>query len=260
MQFVVLTLFPELFDTFRTHGMIRRAIELQKVSVQTIQIRDFAKGRHQVTDDRPYGGGPGMVMKPEPIADAMQAALMTAPDARKIHLTPQGKPFSHTIARQLAIEKELIFLCGRYEGIDERVCQDLMDDEISIGDYILTGGELAAMVVIDAVSRFVPGVLGCVDSPEDDSFTNRLLEHAHYTRPAMFEGEPVPEVLLSGDHGRIEQWRLQSSLIRTFLKRKDLLLNHDLTGEELKILKNWQKEIQLIIDFQQKKQKALKRE
>jgi tRNA (guanine37-N1)-methyltransferase len=260
MQFVVLTLFPELFDTFRDHGMIRRAVEFRKISIQTIQIRDFAEGRHRVTDDRPYGGGPGMVMKPEPVAGAMRAALMAAPDARKIHLTPQGRPFSHTIARQLVEEKELIFLCGRYEGIDERVCQDFIDDEVSIGDYVLTGGELAAMVIIDAVSRLIPGVLGCADSFEDDSFSDHLLEHAHYTRPSNFEGEHVPEVLLSGDHGQIEQWRLQSSLIRTFLKRKDLLLKHVLNDEELKILRSWQKEIQLIIDFQQKEQKEFKRE
>jgi len=260
MRFVVLTLFPELFDTFRNHGMIHRAVELQKISVQTIQIRDFAEGRHQVTDDRPYGGGPGMVMKPEPLAGALRAAMLMVPDARKIHLTPQGRPFSNTLARQLAKEKDLILLCGRYEGIDERICRNFIDDEISIGDYILTGGELAAMVVIDAVSRFIPGVLGCADSPEDDSFSDRLLEHAHYTRPSEFEGEPVPEVLLSGDHGRIEQWRLQSSLIRTFIKRKDLLLKHALTSEELKILKSWHKEIQFIIDFQQKEQKAFKRE
>jgi tRNA (guanine37-N1)-methyltransferase len=253
MQFVVLTLFPELFDTFRNHGMIRRAVELQKISVQTIQIRDFASGRHQVTDDRPYGGGPGMVMKPEPVAGAMRAALITAPDARKIHLTPQGRPFSNTMARQLAEEKELILLCGRYEGIDERICRNFVDDEVSIGDYILTGGELAAMVVIDAVSRFIPGVLGCADSSEDDSFSDRLLEHAHYTRPCEFEGEYVPEVLLSGDHGKIGWWRLQSSLMRTFLKRKDLLIDHVLTAEELTILKGWHKEMQSIIDFQQKK-------
>lgn len=260
MQFVVLTLFPELFDTFQNHGMIRRGIELQKISVRTIQIRDFAEGRHRVTDDRPYGGGPGMVMKPEPVAGAMRSALMAVPDAIKIHLTPQGRPFSHNMARQLAQEKELILLCGRYEGIDERICRDFIDDEVSIGDYVLTGGELAAMVVIDAVSRFIPGVLGCSNSFEDDSFSNRFLEHAHYTRPCEFEGEPVPEVLVSGDHAKIEHWRLKSSLMRTFLKRKDLLIKHALTDEELKILKGWQKEIQLIIDFQQKEQKAFKRE
>lgn len=253
MQFVVLTLFPELIDTFQNHGMIRRAVEFNKISVKTIQIRDFAEGRHQVTDDRPYGGGPGMVMKPEPVAGALRAALMETPTARKIHLTPQGRPFSQTMAQELAEEKGLIFLCGRYEGVDERVCQDLIDDEISIGDYILTGGELAAMVVIDAVTRMIPGVLGCAESPENDSFSDRFLEHAHYTRPYDFEGESVPEVLVSGNHGRIKQWRLQSSLIRTFLKRKDLLLKHVLNEEELKILKDWQKEIQFIIDFQEKK-------
>lgn len=260
MRFVVLTLFPELFDSFRNHGMIRRAVELDKVSVKTIQIRDYAKGRHQVADDRPYGGGPGMVMKPEPVAGAIRAAMKEAPNARRVLLTPQGRTFSHNMARQLAGEKGIIFLCGRYEGVDERVCQEFFDDEISIGDYVLTGGELAAMVVIDAVSRFIPGVLGCTDSPENDSFSDRLLEHAHYTRPFEFESETVPEVLISGDHGRIKQWRLQSSLIRTFFKRKDLLLNHLLSDEELKILKKWQEEIQFIIDFQEKKQTMVDKE
>ncbi len=259
MRFVVLTLFPDLFDTFRNHGMIRRGVELQKISVQTIQIRNYAESRHQVTDDRPYGGGPGMVMKPEPVAGAMREAMKLVPDALRIHLTPQGKPFSHEMARQLAGEKELILLCGRYEGIDERICQNFIDEEVSIGDYILTGGELAAMVIIDAVSRFIPGVLGCADSSENDSFSNRLLEHAHYTRPYEFENESVPEVLLSGDHGRIESWRLKSSLMRTFLKRKDLLLEKCLTGDELDILKGWQKEIQTIIDFHQKEHHTVKR-
>lgn len=257
MQIVVLTLFPELFESFGNHGMIRRAVELEKISLRTIQIRDFAEGRHRITDDRPYGGGPGMVMKPEPIACALQTASMEATDALRIHLTPQGRPFSQAVARELAREKGLILLCGRYEGIDERICQDYIDDEISIGDYILTGGELAAMVVIDASIRFIPGVLGCADSCEDDSFSGRLLEHAHYTRPPEFEEEMVPDVLLSGDHRRIKHWRLESSMIRTFLKRKDLLYQKTLTDEELNILKNWQKEIQSIIEFQQQEHKNL---
>jgi tRNA (guanine37-N1)-methyltransferase len=257
MQFAVLTLFPELFEAFGNHGMIRRAVELQKISLKTIQIRDFAEGRHRVTDDRPYGGGPGMVMKPEPIAKALQAASREVPGALKIHLTPQGRPFKQAAARDLACEKGLILLCGRYEGIDERICQNFIDDEISIGDYVLTGGEIAAMVVIDAVCRFIPGVLGCEGSCEDDSFSNHLLEHAHYTRPPEFEGEAVPEILRSGDHRRIKQWRLRSSMIRTFLKRKDLLSRHLLTAEELSILEDWQKEIQALVDFQRQKQKDL---
>jgi tRNA (guanine37-N1)-methyltransferase len=260
MQFVVLTLFPELFKSFENHGMIGRAIESCKISIKLIQIRDYAYGRHRVTDDRPYGGGPGMIMKPEPIAGAMEAALMEAPDARKVHLTPQGRPFCHSVARELAREKEIIFLCGRYEGIDERICTKFIDDEISIGDYVLTGGELAAMVVIDAVSRCIPGVLGCADSFGNDSFSDRLLEHAHYTRPCEFEGEFVPDVLLSGAHRQIEQWRLKSSLIRTFLKRKDILLENVLTDKELSILKGWQKDIEDIIEFQQQKNKRNYRE
>ncbi len=242
MRFAVLSLFPELFEAFGNHGMIRRAIELGKITLKTIQIRDFAGGRHRVTDDRPYGGGPGMVMKPEPIAGALQAVSKEMPDALRINLTPQGRPFSQEVARQLACEKGLILLCGRYEGIDERICRKYIDDEISIGDYVLTGGEIAAMVVVDAVSRFIPGVLGCRDSCEDDSFSDRLLEHAHYTRPAEFEGETVPETLLSGDHQRIRQWRLKSSVIRTFMKRKDLLCRHPLTDEELDVLESWKKE------------------
>lgn len=254
MQFVVLTLFPELLESFGNHGIIRRAVELQKISLKTIQIRDFAEGRHRVTDDRPYGGGPGMVMKPEPIARALQAASMEAPDALKIHLTPQGRPFSHTIAGELAQKKGLILLCGRYEGIDERIGDGFIDDEISIGDYILTGGEIAAMVVIDAVSRFIPGVLGCADSCEDDSFSKRLLEHAHYTRPYEFNGEAVPEILLSGDHQRVKHWRLLSSMIRTLLKRKDLLFRRLLTHEELDILQDFQKDIQSILEYQRQAQ------
>ncbi len=249
MRIVVLTLFPELFEPFWMHGMIRRAVELGKITVQSIQIRDFGEGRHKVVDDRPYGGGPGMVMKPEPLAQAVREAEMSAPGARKILLTPQGRPFSQALASELAREKGLVLLCGRYEGIDERICQDFVHDEISIGDYVLTGGELAAMVVVDAAVRFVPGVLGCADSSEDDSFSNELLEHAHYTRPFEFEGETVPETLLSGNHGKVEKWRLRSSLVRTFLKRPDLLKHRPLKKEEISILEDLKEKLRETIDF-----------
>lgn len=251
MQFIVLSLFPELFEPFWKHGMIRRAMELNRISAQTIQIRDFAEGKHRVVDDRPYGGGPGMVMKPDPLAGAIREAEKIAPRALKVLLSPQGRPFSQTVAEELARKDGLILVCGRYEGIDERICQNYIEDEISIGDYVLTGGELGAMVVIDAVSRFIPGFLGCEDSCGDDSFSDCLLEHPHFTRPFEFEGQKVPETLLTGNHAKIEHWRLRSSLIRTFLKRKDLLRKRPLTGTEISIMESWRDEIQDIIDFHQ---------
>jgi tRNA (guanine37-N1)-methyltransferase len=218
MKFSVLTIFPELFDSFRAHGMIRRALEQEKIEIAAVQIRDFAQGRHRVTDDRPYGGGCGMVMKPEPLAGAIRFAKDRWPEARTILLTPQGRGFNQELARDLAAEEALILICGRYEGVDERVGLGFVDEEVSIGDFILTGGELGAMVIIDAVSRLIPGVLGGDDSAQKDSFSDHLLEHAHYTRPQDFEGESVPEVLLSGNHADIEKWRLEASLIRTFFK------------------------------------------
>ncbi len=250
MNFTVLTIFPEMFQLFRAHGIIKRAIERNKISVSTINIRDFAEGRHQVTDDRPYGGGCGMVMKPEPLAGAIRSAKKKSPDSITIHLTPQGRVFNQKVAQQFALYDGLILVCGRYEGIDERICQDFIDDEISIGDYVLTGGELASMVLIDAVARLIPGVLGGVDSAEKDSFSDDLLEHAQYTRPGTFEDKNVPEVLLSGNHKKIEEWKLETSLIRTFLKRKDLLKNRLLTEQEIEILKKWCLDIEKIIHSQ----------
>lgn len=250
MNFTVLTIFPEMFKLFRAHGIIKRAIERNKISVSTINIRDFAEGRHQATDDRPYGGGCGMVMKPEPLAGAIRSAQKKSPDFITIHLTPQGRVFNQKVAQQFALYDGLILVCGRYEGIDERICQDFIDDEISIGDYVLTGGELASMVLIDAVTRLIPGVLGGVDSAEKDSFSDDLLEHAQYTRPRTFEDKNVPEVLLSGNHKKIEEWKLETSLIRTFLKRKDLLKNRLLTEQEIEILKKWCLDIEKIIHSQ----------
>ena len=239
MKFVVLTIFPEMFDPFWAHGIIRKAIEKKKILTSTINIRDYAQDRHQVTDDRPYGGGSGMVMKPEPLAGAIRAAAQTVPEAKTVLLTPQGQVFDQRMAQELASWDGLVLVCGRYEGVDERVCHDLVDYEISIGDYVLTGGELAAMIVIDAATRLIPGVLGGDQAAEKDSFSDGLLEHAHYTRPRIFEGREVPEVLLSGHHQEIEKWRLESSLMCTLLKRSDLLQKKALDRQEIEILKKW---------------------
>ena len=250
MNFITLTIFPEMFNPFWEHGIIRRAIDRNKIRVSAIDIRDFAEGKHRVTDDRPYGGGCGMVMKPEPLAAAIRAATQKAPFLKKILLTPQGRRFDSSVAYELSSSDGLILICGRYEGVDERICLDFIDDEISIGDYVLTGGELAAMVIIDAVTRLIPGILGGKESAEKDSFSGSILEYAQYTRPRSFEGHDVPEILLSGDHKKIENWRLETSLIRTFLKRPDLLENRALSKQEIEILKKWRVDIEKIIHNQ----------
>jgi len=247
MNFIVLTIFPEMFNPFWEHGIIKRAIDRSKILASAVDIRDFAEGRHRTTDDRPYGGGCGMIMKPEPLAGAIRAAVKKAPLSKRILLTPQGRRFDQSVARELASSDGVILVCGRYEGVDERICHDFIDAEISIGDYVLTGGELAAMVIIDAVTRLIPGVLGGKDSAEKDSFSGSVLEHAQYTRPSTFEGINVPEVLLSGNHQEIEKWRLETSLIRTFLKRRDLLENRRLSLREIEILKKWCHDIEKIV-------------
>jgi tRNA (guanine37-N1)-methyltransferase len=248
MQFTILTIFPDMFDLFWKHGIIRRAIENKKIFTSAVNIRDYAEDRHQVTDDRPYGGGSGMVMKPEPLAAAIRETSKKRAGAKTVLLTPQGRVFNQKMARELATSEGLILVCGRYEGVDERICHNLIDYEISIGDYVLTGGELAAMVIIDAVTRLIPGALGGEDAAEKDSFADDLLEHAHYTRPASFEGREVPEVLLSGHHEEIEKWRLESSVMRTLLKRPDLLQNRELNLQEIEILKKWYREIKNILE------------
>ena len=254
MNFVVLTIFPEMFDPFWSHGIIRRAIEQQKIFTSTVNIRDYARDRHQVTDDRPYGGGSGMVMKPGPLAGAIRAATRKVPAAGTVLLTPQGRPFDQNMAKELASFDGLVMICGRYEGVDERICHDLIDYEISIGDYVLTGGELAAMIIVDAVTRLIPGALGGEDAAENDSFSNGLLEHAHYTRPRIFEDREVPDVLLSGHHQEIERWRLESSLMRTLLKRSDLLQQKNLNRQEIEILEKWRREINNILELHHKKE------
>ena len=248
MFFKVLTIFPEMFDLFWNHGIVRRAIEQKKISASAVNIRDYTEDRHQVTDDRPYGGGSGMVMKPEPLAAAIRESSRAHSGAKTVLLTPQGRVFNQRMARELASSDGLILVCGRYEGVDERICNDLIDYEISIGDYVLTGGELAGMVIIDAVTRLIPGALGGEDAAAKDSFADDLLEHAHYTRPANFEGQEVPEVLLSGHHGEIEKWRLESSVMRTLLKRPDLLQKRSLNQQEIEILEKWRREIKNILE------------
>jgi tRNA (guanine37-N1)-methyltransferase len=241
-----------MFGPFWNHGIIRRAIEKEKIVALTLNIRDFAEDKHQVTDDRPYGGGSGMVMKPEPLSAAIRAAEQAAPCAQKILLTPQGRVFNQKLAQELASCEDLVLVCGRYEGVDERINSKLIDDEISIGDYVLTGGELAAMVIIDAVTRQLPGALGGKDAAEKDSFADGLLEHAHYTRPQVFEDQAVPDILLSGHHGEIENWRLESALMRTLMKRADLLQKKDLSEKEIKILEKWSHRIRDIIHLHRK--------
>ncbi len=249
MDFTVLTLFPEFLDAFFANGMIGRAMEQNLITGTSINIRDFATDRHNTVDDRPYGGGFGMVMKPEPLEQAIAEAKAKSPNARVVLMTPQGKRFDQRTAEGFAQADTsgLIFVCGRYEGIDERVYARHVDEEISIGDYVMTGGELAAMTIIDAVSRLLPGVLGSHESSLSDSFSDDRLEYAHYTRPEEFQGMRVPDILLSGNHGRIEEWRRSSSLKRTFLKRPDLFEQKAPTAEEKKLLKAWCRELETLI-------------
>jgi tRNA (guanine37-N1)-methyltransferase len=243
MNICVLTLFPELFEPFWDHGIIRRAVQGGRVRGDTIDIRDHAHGRHRVTDDRPYGGGCGMVMKPEPLKGAVQEAKNRMPEATTLLLSPQGKRFDQPLAESLAAGDSLILVCGRYEGVDERFIERHVDAEISIGDFVLTGGELGAMVVIDAVVRLIPGVLGNADSAGNDTFSDGLVEHAHYTRPPCFDDEDVPDVLLSGNHQEIDRWRRETALMRTVLKRPDLLDKRDFSTEERAILSQWRQKM-----------------
>ncbi|MBC2703886.1 MAG: tRNA (guanosine(37)-N1)-methyltransferase TrmD [Desulfobacula sp.] len=248
MDFTVLTLFPELISSFFEHGMMFRGIEKKLITGHCINIRDFSTDRHNTIDDRPYGGGSGMVMKQEPLKAAILAAKKRTPESPVVLMTPQGTRFNQEKAMTLALQnKGLIFVCGRYEGIDERITTTLVDEEISIGDYVMTGGELASMVIIDSIARLIPGVLGSPESSKSDSFTDDRLEYAQYTRPEDFEGLKVPEVLLSGNHGKINQWRKKSSLQHTFLKRPDLFKKTKLSAEEKKIIKQWCQELEILV-------------
>ncbi len=229
MRVDVLTLFPEIFSGYLGQSLLKKAIDLGRVDVQLHNLRDWAQGRHQQVDDRPYGGGPGMVMMVGPVVEAVEAVQDRDPTpAHVVLLTPQGRRLGQQVVEQLSAHPRLLLLCGRYEGFDQRVIDILQPDEISIGDFVLNGGEVAAMVLIDAVVRLVPGVLGHAGSAVDDSFSsgNRLLECAQYTRPREYRGLKIPDILLSGDHGAIARWRAAQSYERTRQRRSDLLDNH----------------------------------
>lgn len=235
IQFNIITLFPEMFKSPFEASILKRAQENGLIKIALHNLRDYCKDKHRVTDDSPYGGGAGMVMKPEPLIRAIEGVKSSQPGARTMLMTPQGKRFDQNDAGRLARYSSLIFVCGRYEGVDERV-RHFVDEELSIGDYILTGGEFASMVIIDAISRMIPGVLGDAASLEDESFNQTLLEAPHYTRPRVFRGEEVPEVLLSGNHSEIERWKRRQALKRTKERRPDLLSRTPLSDEDMKYL------------------------
>src|ERR1051325_9952531 len=223
MRFDVITIFPEIFRGVFEFGIIRRALEAKLIEIAIHDRRDFTSDRHHMVDDRPFGGGAGMVMKPEPLFRAIEAIAHEAPQLRVVLMSPQGRLFDQRAAEELAREERVLLLCGRYEGVDERVVEHLVTDELSIGDYVLSGGEIPAMVVVDAVTRLIPGALGCEQSAEQDSFSSGLLDYPHYTRPADYRGLRVPDILLSGHHAEIEKWRRQKALEKTLRCRPDLV-------------------------------------
>ena len=223
MKFDILTLFPEMFEPLKT-SVIGKAVQKEQIAINLVNIRDFSKDKHKKVDDTPYGGGAGMVMKPDVVYSAYQLVEKQSQKAKVIYMSPQGKTLNQQKVEELSKESHLIILCGHYEGIDQRVLDKIVDEEISIGDYVLTGGEIPAMVLIDSVSRYVEGVLN-QESIQEESFSNGMLEYPQYTRPEVFEGESVPEILLSGHHEKIDRWRKQKSLEITKRKRPDLLKN-----------------------------------
>jgi tRNA (guanine37-N1)-methyltransferase len=246
MQFEVFTLLPEVFPPYLESSILQRARQRGLIDVRVHNIRDYTHDKHHTTDDTPYGGGGGMVMKPGPIFEAVESVLGPLQDSPTtvpvILLTPQGRVFTQRIAEELVLYERIALLCGRYEGVDERIREHLVTDEISIGDYVLTGGELPALLVIDAVSRLLPDVLGDPDGAQDDSHSMGLLEYPHYTRPPVFRGWSVPDILLSGDHGKIEKWRREQALLRTFNKRPDMLEKADLSEADKKFLESLKKQ------------------
>lgn len=236
MKLVLVTLFPDMLRALTESGVTARAVEQGLVCMETVNPRDYAHNKHRSVDDRPYGGGPGMVMSIEPLKLAIEEARRIAPSARVVYMSPQGPQLTQARVKSLAEADGLIFVAGRYEGVDERLIATEVDEEISIGDYVLSGGELPAMVVMDAVCRWVPGVLGHDQSAEQDSFVEGLLDCEHYTRPEEYEGMSVPKVLLSGNHEEIRRWRLKRSLARTLERRPELLAQRSLSAEETKLL------------------------
>lgn len=242
MQFEVFTLLPEVFPPYLESSILQRARQRGLIDVRVHNIRDYTHDRHHTTDDTPYGGGGGMVMKPEPVFEAVESVLgISSGQAQPlpipvILLTPQGRVFTQRVAEEFSRHERIALLCGRYEGVDERIREHLVTDEVSVGDYVLTGGELPALLIIDAVSRLLPGVLGDPTGAEDDSHSMGLLEYPHYTKPAEFRGWKVPEILLSGDHGKIETWRREQALTRTLKKRPDMLEKAELSEKEKKFV------------------------
>jgi len=241
MRFDIITIFPEIFESVFSAGIISKAREKGLIKIHVHNLRDFAKGKHKQVDDRPFGGGEGMVLKPEPIFAAVESIRQE--ERTPVYLlSPQGRRFDYQLAEALAKKSQIILICGRYEGVDERVVEHLVTDEISIGDFVLTGGESAAIVIVEAVSRFVPGVVGKMDSVRHDSFMEGLLDFPQYKDPREFRGMKVPDVLFSGDHGRIAHWRQRKSIAKTWLRRPDMLERRRLSPAEKKILEEIQHE------------------
>ncbi|MEH6516416.1 MAG: tRNA (guanosine(37)-N1)-methyltransferase TrmD [Halioglobus sp.] len=249
MHIALVSLFPEMFAAVSDYGVTGRAVNQGLVALSHHNPRDFTVDKHRTVDDRPYGGGPGMLMKIDPLQQAIAAAkAVVGSTAKVVYLSPQGQRFDHSKAVKLAQEDGLVLVAGRYEGVDERLIKAQVDEELSIGDYVLSGGELAAMVVVDAVTRQMPGVLGHELSAQEDSYVNGLLDCPHYTRPEEFEGEKVPEILLSGDHEKIRRWRLKQALGRTYERRPDLLKGREMSPEEDELLAAYCRERDLLID------------
>ncbi len=237
--FDIITIFPEIFSSYLGESILQRALEKHLIDIKIYNLRDFSENKHKTVDDYPYGGGPGMVMKIEPIFNAIGSIKSDGIERLTVLLSPQGRVFNQKIAESLlGLNKRIIFLCGRYEGIDERVRELFADDEISIGDYIMTGGELAALVIIDTIARLIPGVLGDNESFKEESFTSGILDYPHYTRPSEFKGIKVPEILLSGNHQEIKRWRRGQALRRTLIKRPDLIAPEKLSQEDYELLRS----------------------
>ena len=260
MRFEIVTIFPGFFAGIFEHGIVRRAQANALVSVGVHDLREFTHDRHRTVDDRPFGGGEGMVLKPEPLAEALGSlgiepkppppAEGLAMATRVILLSAQGRPFNQSMARELAGLERVVLICGRYEGVDERIAERFVDLEVSIGDFVITGGELAAMVVMDAVTRLLPGALGNADSADQDSFEGHRLDCGHYTRPPEFQGRPVPDVLLTGNHELIADWRRADGLMRTLVRRPDLLRVDPLDTQEVALLEKWRQEIDALLRSQ----------
>ena len=236
MRFDIITIFPEIFRGVFEVGIIRRAVEAGLIEINLHDLRDYTFDRHRQVDDRPFGGGAGMVMKPEPLFRAIEAITHNASKATVVMLSPQGRLFTQRVAEELAGREQVVLICGRYEGIDERVVERLADDEISIGDVVLSGGEIPAMVVVDAVTRLIPGALGSDESAARDSFADGLLDYPHYTRPAEYRGLRVPDVLVGGHHGEIEKWRRRKAMEKTLSRRPDLLERRALSEDERRLV------------------------